>query len=125
MKIKLNQKILGIDGIHPLSEELLAKDFIRILPKDLQDKVLYYYDTTQEEILDLKKVCITAVLQSKKEDTEKQKYEDYELFVKIRDCKTKEIELTTEEIVKIKKKIGAIYKTLILGQSWDFLEAKK
>jgi hypothetical protein len=70
----------------------------------------------------LKDVCINTVLQPEKDDTEKQKYEAYELFLKLRDCKTDEIELSTEEIVKIKKKIGVIYMPLILGQAFDMLE---
>ena len=96
MKIKLNQKILSIDGIKALSNQ----------------------DTKCD--LTLKNVCVNAVLQPGKDDTEKQKYEAYELFVKIRAC-NKEIDLTAEEIVQIKKKIGAIYMPLILGQAFDML----
>ena len=101
MKIKLNQKFTGIDGIKSLPNTETKCD------------------------LSLKDVCINAVLQPGKEDTEKQKYAAYELFVKIRDCKTAEIELTIEEVAKIKKKIGLIYMPLILGQAFDFLECKQ
>ena len=100
MKIDILQKILSVDGIKALSNQETKCD------------------------LTLKEVCITAVLQPGKDDTEKQKYAAYELFVKIRDCKTNELELSTEEIVQIKKKIGLIYVPLILGQAFDLLEGK-
>ena len=98
MKININQKILSVDGIKALSNQ----------------------DT--KCALTLRDVCINAVLQPEKDDTEKQKYEAYELFIKIRDCKTAEIELTIEEVAKIKKKIGLIYMPLIMGQAWNMLE---
>ena len=99
MKIDLQQKILSVDGI----------------------KALQNTETKLE--LTLKDVCINAILQPGKDDTGKQKAEAYELFVKIRVC-PKEIELTSEEIVQIKKKIGLIYMPLILGQAWNMLEKK-
>jgi len=99
MKIKLNQKILGVDGIKALPNQETKCD------------------------MTLKDVCINAVLQPEKEDSGIQKMEAYELFVKIRDCQT-DIELTAEEVVKIKKKIGLIYMPLILGQAFTMLEGK-
>jgi len=102
MKIDISQKIKGLDGVKPL-----PNPDGKGIPLTLKD------------------ICINAILQPEKDDTEKQKYEAYELFVKIRDCKTAEIELTTEEIVKLKKKIGVVYMPLILGQAWDYLELKK
>ena len=99
MKVDLRQKILSVDGIKALQNQETKCD------------------------LTLKNVCINAVLQPEKDDTEKQKYEAYELFVKIRDCQTV-IELSAEEIVKLKKKIGLIYVPLILGQAWNYLESK-
>jgi len=101
MKVKLKQKIFGVDGIKALPNQETECD------------------------MTLKDVCINAILQPEKDDTEKQKYEAYELFIKLRDCKTAEIELTTEEIVKLKKKIGGVYIPLILGQAWDYLEGAK
>ena len=100
MRIEMNQKIMSVDGIKALSNQETKCD------------------------LTLKDVCINAVLNPGKDDTEKQKYEAYELFVKIRDCKTAELDLTTEEVVKIKKKIGLIYMPLIMGQAWEILEGK-
>ena len=99
MKIKLDQKIMSADGIKAISSQDTKCDLV------------------------LKDVCINAILHSEKDDTEKQKYEAYELFVKLRDSQ-KEIELTVEEVVKLKKKIGVIYMPLILGQAWDMLEGK-
>lgn len=100
MRIEMNQKIMSVDGIKAISNQETKCD------------------------LTLKDVCINAVLNPGKDDTEKQKYEAYELFVKIRDCKTAELDLTTEEVVKIKKKIGLIYMPLIMGQAWEILEGK-
>ena len=105
MKIDLTKKIIGVDGIKPLPN-----------PENGTD-------------LTLKDVCINAVLaprlQDEKADSEKEKYELGELFSKLRDCKTKEIDLSSNEIVKIKKKIGILYPPLILWQSFDMLEKKE
>ena len=99
MKIKLDQKIMNTEGIKPL-----PNSDKKGLPLTLKD------------------VCINAILHPGKDDTGKQKYEAYELFAKIRDCKTPDIEMTIEEVVKIKAKIGDIYMPLILGQAWEMLE---
>ena len=73
--------------------------------------------------LTLKDVCINALLALIEKDDEKTKYSDYELYKRIRDVK--EVDLKTEEIVRIKKKIGAFNPPLILGQAFDLLENKK
>ncbi|HDY88859.1 MAG TPA: hypothetical protein ENH82_12205 [bacterium] len=102
MKINLDQKMLGVDGIKVLPN-----------PENGMD-------------LTLKDVCINAVLaptlQGDKPDNEKEKYEFGELFGKLRDCKKSEIDLSSNEIVKIKKKIGIIYSPLVLWQAFDMLE---
>ena len=104
MKINISQKIIGVDGIKPLPNPDTGMD------------------------LTLKDVCVNAVLaprlQDEKADSEKEKYELGELFGKLRDCKTKEIDLSSDEIVKIKKKIGIIYPPLILWQAFNMLEKK-
>ena len=100
MKIDLSKKIMGVDGIKALSNQ----------------------DTKCD--LTLEDVCINAILTPEKEDKEKQKYEAYELFIKLRDCKTKEIELTTEKVVYLKKKIGLII-LLITGYPLYILNNKK
>ena len=69
----------------------------------------------------LKDVCINALLVPNEKDEAKQKYTDYEVFKKLRDS-NKEVELTAEEIARIKKKIGDIYPALVLGQAWEGLE---
>jgi len=99
MKIKLDQKIMSVDGIKALSNQETKCD------------------------MTLKDVCINSILQPEKDDTGIQKMEAYELFVKLRNCQT-EIELTAEEIAQIKKKIGLIYMPLILGQAFNMLEGK-
>lgn len=104
MKINLYQKIISVDGIKAIPNPENGMDLI------------------------LKDVCINAVLaprlQDEKADSEKDKYELGELFSKLRDCKTKEIDLSSDEIVKIKKKIGIIYPPLILWQAFNMLEKK-
>jgi len=96
MKIKLNSKLIGVDGIKPLPNPDNGKD------------------------LTLKDVCINAILQPRKDDTGKQKAEAYELFLKIRDVN--EIDLSVEQVAQIKKNIGEIYAPLISGQAWQILD---
>jgi hypothetical protein len=71
--------------------------------------------------LTLRDVCINAVLTPDKDDTQKQKFSDYEIFKRLRDA-DKEVELTAEEIARIKKKINNIYPALVLGQAYEMLE---
>lgn len=81
--------------------------------------------------LTLKNVCINAILSPGDKEEEalsaaakaKLKYSDYELYKKLRDVK--EVDLKSEEIVRIKKKISNIYLALVLGQAYDLLEGKK
>jgi len=62
------------------------------------------------------------------EDTDKEKFEKYELYKRVKavnvDVKNADttIELTAEEISKIKKLIHEIEPQLIMGQCWDMLE---
>ena len=100
MKIKLNQKILGVDGIKALPNQETKCD------------------------LTLRDVSINAILalEEKQSDTKK-KYTDYEIFVKLRDAK-KEIELSSEEISRIKEKGAVVLGVLVMGQVFDMLEQK-
>ena len=102
MKINLTTQMKQADGIKPIANRDPEKNG---LPMTLKD------------------VCINALLAPDQKETEKDKYSDYELFQKLRDVK--EIDLKSEEIVRIKKKIGLIYPALIMGQAFDLLENKK
>jgi hypothetical protein len=97
MKVKINEKIKGIDGVQPV-----------ISP-----------DTKVE--LTLRDVCVSSILTPMQDDDQKSKYEKYELFKKLRDAKV-EVELTAAEIVLIQKCIGKFQPALILGQCFEMLE---
>ena len=111
MKIDISQKITKIDG----------KPFI-------------YTDTNNP--FTLKSIAIEALLFPKgmrnpqtgategKEDTFEEKMAKYRIYEKLKDA-GKEVELTAEEIAKIKKLIGEIKPQLIVGQAVDFLECKQ
>jgi len=102
MKINIESEIKQADGIKPIANPDPERN---------------------AEPMTLKDVCINALLAPDQKETDKEKYSDYELFQKIRDVK--EVDLKTNEIVRIKKKIGLIYPALVLGQAWDLLEGKK
>lgn len=109
MTVNLKQEILGID-----------------------DKPIINPNTNLPRTL--KNVIIGALLFPKgrrnpqtgaieqKEDTDKEKFEKYRLYEKVKDA-NKEINFTAEETSKIKKLIGEIEPQLIMGQCWDALEA--
>ena len=99
MKIKITDVIKQIDGIKPIE------------------------NPENKKAMTLKDVCINALLASDQKDEAKQKFTDYETFKKLRDS-NKEVELSAEEISRIKMKIGNIYPALVLGQAWEKLEGK-
>ena len=100
MKIDVTQKIKGIDGRKALPNSETMKD------------------------LTLKDVCINSILApEEKQKDSKKKYTDYEIFVKLRDAK-KEVELSAEEISRIKEKGAVVLGVLVMGQVFDMLENK-
>ena len=101
MKIDILQKIKGIDGVKPL----LNSDR-KGIPLTLKD------------------VSINAILApEEKQKDGKGKYTDYEIFIKLRDAK-KEVELSSEEISRIKEKGAVVLGVLVYGQVHDYLEQK-
>lgn len=102
MKVNVNQKLLGVDGV----EELKGQDGRPLILKD---------------------VCINALLAPVQGDDEKKKWEKYEVFKKLRDgIKEGEeiiVELKAEEIAMIKSAIGKNSTPIVMGQCWEFLEA--
>lgn len=99
MKVKIEEKILGVDGKTPLMN-----------PESQSD-------------LTLRDVCINSLLSPMEGDTEVTKYEKYELFKRIRTAKL-EVEFKVEETAIIKKCIGKFQPPLILGQAFDLIEGK-
>lgn len=66
--------------------------------------------------------CMALLTQTREEkQTGEEKVELYDLAMRIHKC-GKEIELKSEEITTIKKRIGEQYAALIVGQAWEMLE---
>ena len=101
MKINIAQKIKGLDGIKALPNSETGLD------------------------LTLKDVSINAILSpDEKQKDGKKKYTDYEIFVKLRDAE-KEIDLSSEEISRIKERGALVLGVLVYGQVVDLLEQKE
>jgi len=100
MKIDITQRILGIDGTKALPNSITNLD------------------------LTLKDICINSILapDEKKKDA-KSNYTDYEIFLKLRDAK-KEVDLSSEEISRIKELGNIALGKLVFGQLCDLLEKK-
>ena len=98
MKVKINEKIKGLDGVETLKGE-------------------------KNRDLLLRDICINALLTPDQQDDEKKKWEKYEIFKKIRDSKS-DVELKAEEITTIKKAIGKLSPPLIMGQCFELIEGK-
>lgn len=98
MKIRVNQKLLDERG-----REII-----------LQDK----------SVMMLRDVIINAILMPDKDDDEKKKWEKYEIYKKLRDATSEEIDFSVEEVALIKKLIGKYQPQLIMGQCWEMLENK-
>ena len=104
MKMNINQKLLGVDGVEALKGD-------KGMPLLLKD------------------ICITALLTPNQQDVERVKWDKYEVFKKLRDA-VKEgdeiwVELKSEEITMIKQAVGKTQTPLIMGQIWEMLEAGK
>jgi len=101
MKMNINQKLLGVDGVEALKGD-------KGMPLLLKD------------------ICITALLTPNQQDAEKVKWDKYEVFKKLRDA-VKEgdeiwVELRSEEITMLKQAVGKTQTPLIMGQIWEMLE---
>lgn len=101
MKIKVDQKIFGVDGIEALKADK-GRD------------------------LTFKDVAISSLLPPLQDDDDKKKFARYEIFKKLRDDVSKEgtVELSVEDIAIIKRSIGKHQPPLIMGQCYDVLEAE-
>lgn len=81
--------------------------------------------TTDEknQVFTFVKAIGLACINPLESDTSDQKYQDFCIGVKIVNNPQK-VELSTEEISRIKEKVGKVFGPLIVGRVWDLLEAK-
>lgn len=97
-------------------------DFLQQI-KTLEGEAIPNPDSKSGEILNLKAVCINALLtvdrESEQESGEK-KYERYLLAQKIYEGKLQEFKV--EEIALIKKLVGKLYVPLIVGRAFEILD---
>jgi hypothetical protein len=125
MKIKLTKDFLNLEG-KVMNDE---KECCILKPDGSLAQANGAYITqivpTPDNKLELKKVCINSLLQDSKEDAANpdEKYEKYKLFQKFHTANG-EIELEAKEVEMVKKYIGKLYSTYIMGQAYDMLEGK-
>lgn len=101
--------------------------------KDLKDQLLFeqewsvghgkMVDIETQPVLAKDKVCLALLTQSK--DNSEEQYKQYKLFRKVfKTAPTEEVEVSSDEIVLIKKCLEKLGLPLILGQCVDILEGK-
>ncbi len=102
MEIKLNEKI-----------------------KDLKGEVIN--STVTKVDLTLKEVMTTSLLSNyKDENTDgKEKFDRFQMAMKIENCMGNKINFKTEEVNKIKTLIGKSYATIIVGRAFNIIEAEE
>jgi hypothetical protein len=101
MKVKINQKLFGADGVTPISDKkgtlpmVVYKKMISLK----EDSVLNLNYNEVKECLDslegehpltLRDVCVNSLLTPMDGDDEIKKYEKWEIFKKLRDLKSKD-----------------------------------
>ena len=74
----------------------------------------------EEKVIDLREAALQALLDPVKKVQGREGYEYYRLAERIRSRDV--IELTDEEVVKLKDLIGDTFKPLHIGRAWDILE---
>lgn len=95
MKIKINQTLVGVDGIPLKSEKGIPVTF--------------------------KDVAISSILNHVQNEDVQKKYKKYTLYKKL-NVNKEEVDLLTEELMIVKQAIGAVQPPLIMGQCWDIIE---
>ena len=85
-------------------------------------KIIKDGDNTDKDFT-LKRAIVTATTNAAEGSNAEAKYKLYELTQRVVKA-TNEIELSTEEIVSIKERIGALYGVVVVGQCYDLLEGK-
>jgi len=76
----------------------------------------------KEGDLTLAEACKNALLVADEKSTGKDKYESFKIATKLDNAKGGTIELTAEEITKIKEAVGKYMFPMVVGLVWDALE---
>jgi len=77
-----------------------------------------------KEPLTIGVVCLMALLNSESKDGN-EKFARYELAMRIKQAKDNILDISIDDIAKVKKLIGEVYGSLIVGRAFDILEQKK
>jgi hypothetical protein len=110
-----------LSDIYNNEEESMKLDFTYPMMTLAKDKALTVTGSTEEFLL--RDVVVEALLRPDDKLSGKEKAERYILAVKIH-TSPKEIDLTVEELAKIKELVGKVFAPLIVGQAWQMLEGK-
>lgn len=96
-------------------------DFTRVLT-DLDDKVMI--DAQTEDVISLRLICTNALLAQYNDETNlsgEEKFLRYQLAKKV-NC-GKPIDISPEDVVKIRTLIGKGYGALIVGKAFELLDS--
>jgi len=99
---------------------------ISMVLKDVKgDSLMQPTETGKKELLNVKTILASALFNMNPDDkvSGQEKYERGKLAEKIMTA-VKEVELSVDEITKIKKLVGESYSPLIVWQIWDLLDPK-
>ena len=122
-KIKFNQDFKDLEGeVLYGKKECCVQNAKGELIKE-NGNLLIAIIPTPEDKLELKQVCIKALLTDAQDDTPDHKAKKYILFQKFQNSNG-EIELSSEETTLVKDQIAKTQPTLIMGQAHDMLEGK-
>ncbi len=122
MKIDFNQNLNGLDGKpleNPVKFRMNEKGDGLAIGENGQPIVI------QKEPIQLATVCINALMSNKQGENVDgvEKVSRYILAMKIRQSNGP-IDVTAEEVSKIKILLGEFMGTLIVGSAWEILEGK-
>ncbi len=86
----------------------------------LEGEPLTLRDNGGDHVATLKSVCIEALLAASQQDTPLQKFENFRMATRFQD--SDEIELSAEEVTKLKQRIGQVFPPLYVGNAWMLLD---
>jgi len=96
---------------------------VGVVFRNLKGEVLKDVDADGKTVdATLKDAIVNAVLSPGQDETGKQKVECYEIARRV--FAGGNVELSAEDIVLIKNKVGKVYPPLIVGQAYALLEGK-
>jgi len=131
MLIKIDNRFKDFKGEYIKEDpQIYLSNIIKYLVSDpiktveeLKDQQKNVNDTILKDVI-LKSIETYPQLETQKGMKSEEKFKLFSLAQKISEADT-EIELTVEEITKIKTAIGDVYKSiLIVGQAFNYLECK-